>query len=221
MNTLTTNFNKAYSNFSSISFTGSCKVEEPDNVGKDAFQELILTGFDGYGFPHDFVAHTESFATSAQPSPLGVSNHCDVMKLNCDKVVLFELDGQKYILFCELKSTFSTEEIGHAKDQIVGSLVKVRSLFHTLQGVNLDEYKPIGLIVSFQPTIEQISAVSKNDDKKSAFAVKLNAEKKYPMPEEKTNKYFHPLNVGTIDLFYLPIPGRKKTFSVDINSIIK
>lgn len=221
MITLATNFNKAYPDFSSIAFTGSCKVEEPDNVGKDALQELTLTGFDGYGFPHDFVAHTESFATSAQTSPLGDGNHCDVMRLNCDKVVLFELNGQKYILFCELKSTFSTEEIGHAKDQIVGSLVKVHSLFHTLQGVNLGEYKSIGLIVSFQPTDEQISAVSKNYDKKSAFAVKLNAERMYPMSEDKTNKYFHPLNVGTIDLFYLPVPDRRKTYTVDINKIIK
>lgn len=221
MNTLTTNFNKAYPGFSSSAFTGSCKVEEPDNVGKDAFQELTLTGFNGYSFPHDFVAHTESFAKSAQTSTLGADNHCDVMRLNCDKVVLFELGGQKYILLCELKSTFSIEEIGRAKDQIVGSLVKVRSLFHTLQGVNLDEYKTIGLIVSFQPTDEQINAVSKNYDKKSAFAVKLNAERRYLMPEEKTNKYFHPLNVGTLDLFYLPIPGRQKTYSVDINMIIK
>ena len=89
-----------------------------------------------------------------------------------------------------------------------------------LQGVILDEYKPIGLIVSFQPTDEQISALSKNYDMKSAFAIKLNAERKYHMPEAKTNKYFHPLNVGTIDLYYLPVPGRQKTYSVDINKIL-
>lgn len=50
MNKLTTNFNKAYPVFGSTSFVGFCKVEEPDNVGKDAFQELILTGFDGFCF---------------------------------------------------------------------------------------------------------------------------------------------------------------------------
>lgn len=220
MKTLTINFNKAYPAFSSTAFTGSCKVEEPENAGKEAFRELILTGIDGYGFPHDLVANTESFAKLAQKTPLESGNHCDVMRLNCDKVVLFELNGQKYMLFCELKSTFSTDEICHAKDQIVGSLVKIRSLFHTLQGVNLDEYKPIGLIVSFQPTDEQISAVSKNYDMKSNFAIRLNADRKYNMPEIRTNKYFHPLNVGTIDLYYLPVPGRQKTYSVDINTII-
>ena len=220
MKTLTINFDKAYPAFSPVSFTGSCKVEEPENAVKEAFRELTLTGFDGYSFPHDFVAHTVSFAKKAQKNLIKPGNHCDVMRLNCDKIVLFELHGQKYMLFCELKSTFSSDEIGHAKDQIVGSVVKIRSLFHSLQEVNLDEYKPIGLIVSFQPTDEQINALSKNYDMKTAFAVRLNTDRKYHMPEEKTNKYFHPLNVGTIDLYYLPVPGRQKTYSVDINTII-
>lgn len=220
MKTLTINFDKAYPAFSPEYFTDSCKVEEPENADKEAFRELTLTGFDGYSFPHDLVANTVSFAKQAQENLIKPGNHCDVMRLNCDKVVLFELEGQKYMLFCELKSTFNTDEIVHAKDQIVGSLVKIRSLFHTLQGVELDEYKPIGLIVSFQPTDEQINALSKNEDMKSVFAIRLNAERKYNMPEAKTNKYFHPLNVGTIDFYYLPVPERQKTYSVDINTII-
>lgn len=220
MKTLTINFDKAYPAFSPEYFTDSCKVKEPENACKEAFRELTLTGFDGYSFPHDLVANTVSFATQAQKKLIKPGNHCDVMRLNCDKVVLFELEGQKYMLFCELKSTFSTDEIVHAKDQIVGSLVKIRSLFHTLQGVKLDEYRPIGLIVSFQPTDEQINALSKNEDMKSAFAVMLNADRKYNMPEVKTNRYFHPLNVGTIDFYYLPVPERQKTYSVDINTII-
>ena len=220
MKTLKINFDKAYPAFSPEYFTDSCKVEEPENADKEAFRELTLTGFDGYSFPHHLVANTISFAKKAQENLIKPGNHCDVMRLNCDKVVLFELEGQKYMLFCELKSTFSSYEIGHAKDQIVGSLVKIRSLFHTLQGVKLDEYKPIGLIVSFQPTDEQINALSKNEDMKSAFAVMLNADRKYNMPEKNTNRYFHPLNVGTIDFYYLPVPERQKTYSVDINTII-
>lgn len=220
MKTLKINFDKAYPAFSPEYFTDSCKVEEPENADKEAFRELTLTGFDGYSFPHDLVANTVTFADRAQNNLLSSGNHCGVMRLNCDKVVLFELYGQKYMLFCELKSTFSSYEIGHAKDQIVGSLVKIRSLFHTLQGVKLDEYRPIGLIVSFQPTDEQINALSKNEDMKSVFAIRLNAERKYNMPEVKTNRYFHPLNVGTIDFYYLPVPGRQKMYSVDINTII-
>ena len=220
MKTLKINFDKAYPAFSPEYFTDSCKVEEPENADKVAFRELTLTGFDGYSFPHDLVANTVTFADRAQNNLLRSGIHCGVMRLNCDKVVLFELEGQKYMLFCELKSTFSTDEIVHAKDQIVGSLVKIRSLFHTLQEVKLDEYKPIGLIVSFQPTDEQINALSKNEDMKSVFAIRLNADRKYNMPEVNTNRYFHPLNVGTIDFYYLPVPERQKTYSVDINTII-
>lgn len=221
MNTLTTNFNKAYPEFSTSSFSGSCIVEEHENDGKDALQQLEILGIEGYRFPHELVEKTSSFADIAKTPVLQNQNHCGVLKLNCDRVVLFEWKGQKILLFCELKSTFDTEEIAHAKDQIVGSWVKIRSLLQTLQGFDLDMYKPVGLIVSFEPTQEQLNALSKNYDLKSAFAVNLSAERFRTMQAAKTNKYFHPLNVGTIDLFYLPVPGRQKTFSVDINSIIK
>lgn len=221
MKTLASNFNIAYPEFSTSSFSGSCIVEEHENDRKDAFQQLEILGIDGYRFPHELVEKTSSFADIAKTPVLQNKNHCGVLKLNCDRVILFELEGQKIILFCELKSTFDTEEIAHAKDQIVGSWVKIRSLFQTLQDFDLDKYKPIGLIVSFEPTQEQLDALSKNYDLKSAFAVNLNIDRFRTMPASKTNKYFHPLNVGTIDLFYLPVPGRRKAYSVDIHTIIK
>lgn len=220
MNTLTTNFNKAYPVFAATSFVNSCVVEEPSNIGKDALQQIELTGFDGYSFPHEFVAKTVPFATAAQ-NPLPKENPVTVIRTDCDKVILFERDGQKFVMFCELKSTFSANELAHAKDQVVGSWIKVRSLLQTLQNINIDDYKPIGLIASFMPTDEILSMVSKNEDSKSAFAITLNATGKYSMPANRTNKYYHPLIVGTIDLFYLPVPDRQKIFSVDINSIIK
>lgn len=171
-------------------------------------------------FPHEFVAKSVPFATAAQ-NTLPKENPITVVRTDCDKVILFERDNQKFVMLCELKSTFCADEIAHAKDQIVGSWIKVRSLLLTLQDINIDDYRPIGLIASFMPTDEILSMVSKNEDRKSTFAITLNAKRKYSMPACKTNKYYHPLNVGTIDLFYLPVPGRQKTFSVDINTIIK
>lgn len=220
MNTLISDFNRAYPVYASTSFEGSCIVEEPDNLGKDALQQLVLTGFSGYGFPHELVAKTASFANSAQPLSSG-EDSIAVMRLDCDKIILFERDGQKYMLFCELKSTFSADVIAKAKDQIVGSIVKMRSLLQTLQTYNFSEYKPIGLIVSFQPTEEQMNMVSKNEDHKSAFAVRLHSKKKYTMPSSRTNRYFYPLNVGDVDLFYFAVPDRQKSYKVDINSIIR
>lgn len=218
MNTLKSHFNKVYPVFAATSFTGSCVIEEPKNAGKDALQQLSLTGLDGHSFPHELVAKTVPFATAAQKT-IAKEKPVGVIRTDCDKVILFERDGQKYILFCELKSTFSPDEIAHAKDQIVGSWIKMRSLFQTLQNVNIDEYKPIGLIASFMPTDEILSMVSKNEDRKSSFAITLNANRKYSMPANKTNKYYHPLVVGDIDLFYLPVPDRLKTYTVDVNKI--
>lgn len=220
MNTLHLNFNKAYPVFSSMKFHDRCVIEEPDNKDRNALQQLELTGFDGYDFPHDLVSQTASFASAAQKNAGLPESHSDVMRLNCDKVILFEREGQKHILFCELKSSFSSDEIAHAKDQIVGSLVKIRSLFQSLQGFDAKEYKYIGLIASFKPTEEQLNALSKLNDKKSSFAVMLNAHGKYSMSSQKMDDFFYPLSVGAMELYYLGVPQRQKTYSVDINTIL-
>ena len=56
------------------------------------------------------------------------------------------------------------DDIAHAKDQLIGSSVKMKGLLSTLQGFNINDYKYIGLIVSFEPTQEQLTNISKNDD---------------------------------------------------------
>ena len=107
MKTLTDNFNKAYPNFASIAFTDACVIEEPANAANGKFHRLTLTGFNGYGFPHNLVSQTASFATASQKG-ITTTKDCqyDVLRKDCDKVILFERAGQKYMLFCELKSTF-------------------------------------------------------------------------------------------------------------------
>lgn len=212
MKTVTDNFNKAFPNLASKSFTGTCYIDEHDNDNTDKFQRAVLTGLEGYVFPHELMGRASTFASS--------SGHKGVLALDCDQVVLFEHNGQKYILLCELKSSYTCDNIAHAKDQIVGSSVKMRSLLSFLQGFDKSEYKIIGLIVSFEPTEEQITNITKNEGSKSAFAIRLQADKKYIMPAAKTNRFFKPLEVGDIDLYHVAVPGRKTTYTIDISTLI-
>ncbi len=214
MEQLAYNFKKAYPKLAPVKFMGSCDVAEPENIKKgEGFQRIEFTGFDGVAFPHKLANVASRFARSA--------GHCGVLGNDCDGIVLFEKDGQKYMLFCELKSTFSTDEIAHAKDQLVGSYVNMKGLLSTLQGYGPDDYKAVGLIVSFEPTQEQLTSISQLDDRKAAFAIALNSRKIYQMPDSKCNRFFSPLSVGDFDIYYVAVPNRQKTYSVDINTIIK
>ena len=115
------------------------------------------------------------------------------------------------------------EDIVKAKDQLVGSFVKFKSLLNCIQGYKQEDYKPIGLIISFEPTQEQLTNISKilDTDRRASFALTLNSNRFYPMPADRCNSYFCPLAVGNFDIYYIAVPNRQTTFSVDINTIIK
>lgn len=213
MDKLVNNFNQIYPGCASTKFTGGCSIMEPDNIGTNKFQEIQLNSFDGFQFPHDLAGKSSSF-----PS---IAKHDGILLKECDGIVLFEKSGQKYILFCELKSSYFLDDIVKAKEQLVGSFVKFKGLLSSIQGYKLDEYKPIGLIVSFEPTQEQLTNISKIQDKRSSFAIELNSKKFYPMPANKCDHFFCPLAVGNFDIYYVAVPNRQTSFSVDINTIIK
>lgn len=212
MEVLAANFDKAYPELATTHFVGACTFEETENIGTKKFQKVVLTGLEGYIFPHELMGKASSFAT--------IAKHSGVLVLDCDGIVIFEYNGQKYILLCELKSSYICDDIVHAKDQLVGSSVKIKSLLDTLQGFDKSDFKIVGLIVSFEPTDEQITNISKNEDRKSIFAIRLQADKKYMMSSDKTNKFFYPLNVGDFELFYVAVPDRKTTYTVDVKSVL-
>ncbi|MBR3566994.1 MAG: hypothetical protein IKO46_10850 [Salinivirgaceae bacterium] len=213
MNQLAEKYNIAYPELKSEKFHESCTIVEPQNNGTEKFQEIVLTGWDGILFPHELARKTSSF-----PS---IAKHTSVLNLDCDGIVIFEKNGEKYILFCELKSSFIWEDITHAKDQLIGSSVKLKGLLNTLQGFNTNDYKYIGLIVSFEPTQEQLTNISKNDNAGAAFAISLNSQKHYFMPADKCDKYYYPLAAGQFDIYYISVPNRQTTISVNVNSFLK
>ncbi len=213
MKTLADNFSAVFPRFAATEFHGTCVIIETKNHDTKCFQELQLTGFDGYLFPQDLGQNSSSFAQ--------ISNHNGILRKDCDGIILFEKNGQKYLLFCELKSSYVLEDIKKAKDQIIGTSVKMKGICSTLQGYDLNEYKPLGLIASFEPTDEQISNISKSEDKGASFAIQLNANKIYSMPSDKCNRFFHPLEIGDFVIYYIPVPGHATNYSVDINTVLQ
>lgn len=75
----------------------------------------------------------------------------EVFMKNCDGIVLFEVDGKKYMFLTELKSNFSTENLLKAKVQIISSFIKTNMLLHLSACYRLEDYIIKGFIVSYPP----------------------------------------------------------------------
>ena len=196
----------------STAFVDSSHIHEPQNDGTAKFQDLEITGCDGYSFPHHLASSMSSFASNC--------NHTDYLVLDCDGILMLERDNQKYIVLCELKSSFGSTDIVHAKDQLVASYVKLNGVLSTLQGYKSDDYIVYGVIVSFEPTQEQLNAVSKMDNYEGAFSAQLAEKKKRFMPASKCNQGYSPLNVGDFNICYVPVPGRNVTHSINLPQVL-
>lgn len=56
--------------------------------------------------------------------------------------------------------------------------------------------------------------------KDHSFCFNFQRDKTYRMPEKKCKAYFFPLNVPEITLYYIAVPGRSDSHTVDFRKII-
>ncbi len=213
MNTLVHNFNKAFPNFSIASVLESTSIIEHSNDDNGKFRELELTDINGFAFYDGFASKLNSFASS--------SGHKGCLLRNCDAIHVFEHNGKKYLMLSELKSGYNTNDIIKAKEQLVGTYLNLMAILHMLQGFDAHDYHIFGVIAAYKPSDEVLSAISKYDDKKSAFAIQLNADLKYFMPAQRCNRFYNPLNVGDFLIVYVPVENGAQKYSVSINEILK
>ena len=116
--------------------------DEASNSGKpNTFQRLTVNGMNGIVIPNVIVKDNTSIFKKAGSKA--------ILKDDCDGIFFTEHGGQKYIYLCELKSSFSTQQIAKAKDQIIGSYLKLHSLLSLLQSHNPEEWIIKGIIASF------------------------------------------------------------------------
>lgn len=216
MKDLANKFDIVFPNFSTIQFDGSYTVKEPQNEKNGKLYQLTMTGIKGFAFPHEMSGISSSFAEKG-----GVKiNKYEYLQHDCDGIMLFEHNGQKYILLSELKSTFSSSKIDYAKNQLVGSYMKIIGILSIFQGFKIQDYKVAGIIASFAPTDEQINSLSKTEDKKNVFAISLNRDRYKFMSAEKCNEFFAPLEVGDFPIYYVPVNNDQTSYSVNVINLL-
>ena len=102
-----------------------------------------------------------------------------------------EVDGRKCLFVCELKSSFGVAQISHAKEQIVGTLLRLQAQLSILQ--SLPEWEYHGVIVSYEPTGSQLVVASKLTSRAASFSRYLCTKKHKLISSSIANKYYAPL----------------------------
>lgn len=215
MNQLCNEFGEIFPNYAPQPMKGTYLCEEQEHPGNpNTFRLFTLNQVEGYSIPNTLVKDDSSIFVKAGTK--------DLLREDCDGIFLTEQEGKKYLYLCELKSTFSTQQITKAKNQLIGSYLKLHSLFSLLQAYHPEEWIVKGIIVSFAPDTETVNLLSKNREQNKAydFCFCLYRDKKYTMPAANCQQFFAPLNLPELTLHYLAVPGKQKEFSVNFRDLM-
>lgn len=136
-------FGKLYPAYATSHFDKECEIVETAPKSDLDFRRLVVSGGEGYAFPRELAGDSVSFYSKAGCQ--------DPMLLNSDGIFFAEVDGRKCLFVCELKSSFGVAQISHAKEQIVGTLLRLQAQLSILQ--SLPEWEYHGVIVSYEPTV--------------------------------------------------------------------
>lgn len=215
MKQLIEDFNQIYRSYTSSQCT-DYTFEESNNLGKvGTLQHLTLHGINGFVLPNTLIKDDSSIFKKAHAPEL--------LTKDCDGIFLTERAGEKFIYICELKSTYSTQQITKAKEQIVGSCLKLHSLMSLLQAYQAEEWQVRGIIASFAPTPEQEAAIlrlKEQNDTAANFCYNLQRDGIYHMPEVNCKSYYVPLNVPELLFYYVRVPYQTEDFEIDFNQLI-
>lgn len=220
MGKLIENFNKQYPLFAAIEIKGDCIIDEQE--AEDAthcFRELTILGFEGWQFPHELPKKATSFYQKAQETLMKEENSHKVVRMDCDSILCVEKDDRVIFYLCELKSSYIQENIIKAKDQIVGSYIKLHGMLSLLQDYDKNKIEIYGIIVSYEADVERLSGLKDMENKGARFCVSLYSRMSYDMPRKHCEKYWYPLVFQDIKIKYVKIPRTQKQYTIDFSSI--
>lgn len=122
------------------------------------------------------------------------------------------------MFLCELKSTFDSSQIFHAREQIIGTLMRLKAKASILQTQVDWEYH--GVIVSYEPTDRQLDALNKLSSNDGRFAKTLCAKRHKLIRNELAQKYYHPLSIPDLNIHYVAVPNRNPEYELDMQTLI-
>lgn len=203
-------FGTLYPKYATSLFEESCEVIEAEPKSELDFRRFVVTGKDGYVFPREFAADTVSFyGKSGSPAP---------MRFNCDGIFFSEIEGRKCLFICELKSSFGASQIAHAKEQIMGTALRLKAQMSIL--LSHPDWEIHGVIVSYEPTENQLISVNKLTSQDAGFSKYLFTKGHKEITAERLAKYYAPMAMPSITIHYVAVPERKTEYQMTLSELL-
>lgn len=112
---------------------------------------------------------------------------------SCDGVLIIEQQERKYLVFVELKSDYTSDNIRKAEIQLCASYLRIMALLNCIKDFHADKYRKCGIIVSHPQSPEKLNLILKKKNNKISLTrferQSLSFASKYPkggFPMDKT-----------------------------------
>lgn len=155
----------------------------------------------------------------------------DIFLKDCDGIFLYDgSNGKKHLIFCELKSEFSTTKIYDGYKQILSSCIKLKMLMNLLPNYRKDDYEVIGFIFSrpkkeLRDFYKQGLLSSKNREANFVRNLCYTKESSYKLttkecPEIKDLKLGENVLFDTLKLHHIAVAAPNETYRLDVQKYI-
>lgn len=150
---------------------------------------------------------------------------------DCDGIFLYDgSQGKKHLIFCELKSEFSTPKIYEGYKQILSSCIKLKMLMNLLPNYRKDDYEVLGFIFSrpkkdLRDWYKQSLLSSKNREASFVRRLCYTKESAYKLTtkecfEIKDLKLGENVLFDTLELHHIAVDAPNDTYRLDVEQYI-
>lgn len=163
-----------------------------------------------------------------------VPNKMPKLQHSCDGVLIIEQQGQKYLVFIELKSDYTSGNIRKAEIQLCASYLRMMALLNCMEDFQPDEYRKCGIIVSHPQSPEELNRILKMKNNKTNLTrferQSLSFASKYSkggFPMDKTYSLLGKLPIAdhlrfdTLPTFHFNVNKDSGTGRFALNDILK
>ena len=220
MNQLISNYNKLHPLLPASAINGTCCFKEPSNTNRaNTLYEVEITNVVGWEFPKELPSKASSFYYMTHDHNNQAECH-KILREDCDGIICCDNNDKLTIYIFELKSSYTTDSIPKAKDQISGSYIKLINKLRTLQGFDASKIDIVGVIIAYNLSTEAKSAMKIIQNHKARFCLKLAADTTYNMPQKRCENFWSPITFQhDILLKYVSVPEHQSKHTIDFTSI--
>lgn len=140
--------------FIDLSTSTQIEIEENQNLGSDNFKKLKLNSHASCIVIKDLLLKNSNNSYYGANAPK--------LNLECDKIIITEIEGKKYVLLFEIKSSFCSG-LSNGIPQLRASCFKIQSYLNCIDGFYIDDYIFHAILASWKPTTEQLTKIRKKE----------------------------------------------------------